>query len=1252
MSGVDDVQNTQRKHQAPYTPHHPIPTVQGYREEKKQRDKQYGKASEGEEDDRSKISRLGDAYTALRHGPEAVNPNEDTQPYPAENKNLGYDEEEADDHADGVDTSKGDDDRQEDNKDQQEEDKDSETAEDTTEGMLNQTDPKKARKAMKKFSADGTEREVTDPVTHLPVTIHDFTDKELKMTPKNGPPAGTEARSATGAAGVNKSQEQLAQEGQESQDSHSDMGGLFPPPDFQITREEVTGVYKQAITAGLGIVGGSLTLVVALFQFTRYFTGWSRMLFAVLEIVVCLGVAGGAVVGVRQWTENKINNVWETEVWEAERQQGKKLARGRTAESAQWLNSLLASVWPLINPDLFTAISDTLEDVMQASLPKMVRMVSVDDIGQGSEALRILGVRWLPTGAAARSVGEDGKLKSGNKGKSDRSVPNEGSVEDNKEEGNEDGEGGDENLAQGMEAEEGDFVNVEVAFAYRPSTGRKGMKERVKNAHLYLAFYMPSNVKLPVWVELQGFVGVMRMRLQLTPDPPFFSLCTLTFLGQPKVDIACVPLIKQGPNLMDFPLISRFVQSSVDAAMAEYVAPKSLTLDLKDMLMGDDFKKDTNARGVIMVTIKRAFDFKEGDAGIGPIKNGSADPYVSVGWAKFGKPLFSTRVLPGNMEPHWEETCFVLVTTEELNVDERLRLQLWDSDRMTADDDLGRIELDIKQLMKDDATNGKMSDREDGFKALKKGEGMPGKLQWSVGYFSKTRITDAQLAAQEEDPDIKDIDQLKEKVYKESEKKLREASKDESNEVEQQKHQDFKTRQDQLIIASPPPQEYPSGILSLQIHQITGLELETVNKNKASKNETGTDDEEEGDDLPSAYCTIILNHQKIFRTRTKPKNAKPFYNAGCERFIRDFRNTEVHIAVRDARPHEKDPLLGMIYLPLSRLLKHRSQIDASFPLSGGLGYGRARISLVFRPVQLQAPQNLLGWEFGTLEIKPAVKAIDIPKDLQNLRMKIRTTLARGKLHSGSQDSEQNHHDGGIVWKTKKDSPIRLAVHKRYSTPLVVEFRKDSALADRTPAFCVLWLKDIVDNEEQTIRLTVLKGDLSRAENNVLEEHGEKVGEIELTMTFWSGLSGYHSPLAKKDRHIADVMEVLDTCNDNDDMDWDDGSGSGSNSSNSGSNADDSSSSSSSSDDESSFVPSVFKRNSSGLDSDGKRGTVDQIREYKAHSKQLHRKNRGLMQWKGPRTLAYVKHLAKRGENKVGGLFGHGKNEGAGIETEA
>jgi hypothetical protein len=692
---------------------------------------------------------------------------------------------------------------------------------------------------------------------------------------------------------------------------------------------------------------------------------------------------------------------------------------------------------------------------------------------------------------------------------------------------------------------------------------------------------------------------------------------------------------------MDVPLMSSFVQSSMDAALAEYVAPKSLTLDLKDMMMGDDFKKDTIAQGVLIVRIKYAFDFKEGDGGLGPLRKGSSDPYVTVGWAKFGKPVWSTRVLLQNMEPYWDETCFVNVTPQELNVDERLRLQLWDSDRTSADDDLGRIELDIKDLMKNEETNGKMHDRMDGFKAMKAGEGMPGKLSWSVGYFSKTRITEEQLTSQDEDPEVKTMDQLKEKVYKEAESKLREASADHQHEVEQQKKEDFHSRQDQLIIAAPPSQEYPSGILSIQVHQITGLELETLNKSRKPDSAEADEEEEAGDSLPSAYCTIILNHKKVFRTRTKPKNSKPFFNAGCERFVRDIHNTEVHIAVRDARVHEDDPLLGIVYLPLGKLFHERSQINSTFPLAGGVGYGRARISMVFRSVQCQLPKSMTGWDYGTVDIQPNLKAIDLPQELQKMRLKIRVGKSKGKMQSQGPDE----------WQTKNEKPIRLPIRSRYAVPLVLEFRQDAALRDHTPAFAILWLKDIPDNEQQTMRLSVWKGDLNRAENNVLDSYGEKIGELEIGLTFWSGLSGYHEKFAKGDKHMGQVMEVLDVSNDQEWSDWDDSD----NDHAPGVSRIDDSSSDSDSDSDSDFKPDFLrkdKKSESKLSENGSRGVIDQVKEYKDSAKQLHRKNRGAMQWKGPRTLAWMKHVGDRGKNKVGKLFSHHERDGAGIETEA
>lgn len=424
---------------------------------------------------------------------------------------------------------------------------------------------------------------------------------------------------------------------------------------------------------------------------------------------------------------------------------------------------------------------------------------------------------------------------------------------------------------------------------------------------------------------------------------------------------------------------------------------------------------------------------------------------------------------------------------------------------------------------------------------------------------------------------------------------------------------------DNMIISSPPSNDYPTGIFSIQIHQITGLEFEKINKSHG-QGEEESDTEEGAGDLPSSYCTVILNHQKIFKTRTKPKNAKPFFNASTERFIRDWRTTEIMLSVRDSRVHENDPLLGIVYLQLGHIFRNRSQIIDTFPLVGGIGYGRARISMVFRSIQLQAPKELLGWDYGTLEVTGPIGSNGIAPDLHGLRLKLRTTVHRGKMYP-------SNANGSIQWTGKKDRPVRLAVRKRYCSCLIIEFRKSSLGLDKTPAFAVLWLKDIPDDEEKTVTLPVWHGDadLKRAQSNCVEDFGEKMGTIDVPLKFWHGLSEYHQKLASKSPNLQDVFEVLDTANDNqearNDMAGDEDDGPGS-----------SSSDSSSSDDEDgnrvkrelrkngSKISAVFaggngRDRNGGENDDGKRGPLDQARDYKEHSDELHRRNRGLMQWK-------------------------------------
>ena len=282
---------------------------------------------------------------------------------------------------------------------------------------------------------------------------------------------------------------------------------------------------------------------------------------------------------------------------------------------------------------------------------------------------------------------------------------------------------------------------------------------------------------------------------------------------------------------MDLPVISNFVQKSVNAAMAEYVAPKSLTLDLKDMIVGDDFKKDTDSRGVLMIKIKRAWGFKEGDEKLAGLVKGSSDAYVAVGWSKFGKPVWCTRVIVDDMNPVWDETTFIPVSHDEVNADERLKLQLWDSDRTTADDDLGTVEVSLKELMKNSKTKGTILDKEDSLSGMNPGEAVPGTLTWSVGYFAKLSIMPGQLHRQTEDKDVRSIEQLKRKVSNKADIKLREAkAKDESEELSQQKAQDLRSKATQMIASAPPLPDYPSGLLSIMVHQISDLELAKMNR--------------------------------------------------------------------------------------------------------------------------------------------------------------------------------------------------------------------------------------------------------------------------------------------------------------------------------------------------------------------------------------------------------------------------------------
>lgn len=98
-----------------------------------------------------------------------------------------------------------------------------------------------------------------------------------------------------------------------------------------------------------------------------------------------------------------------------------------------------------------------------------------------------------------------------------------------------------------------------------------------------------------------------------------------------------------------------------------------MTINIQELLTGSGVKTKTHALGVIMVTIHHAVGLSAQD------NSGTSDPYIVLAYAKFGKPLYSTRIIGKDLNPVFEETGFLLLSEDEIEAKEELSVMLWDS---------------------------------------------------------------------------------------------------------------------------------------------------------------------------------------------------------------------------------------------------------------------------------------------------------------------------------------------------------------------------------------------------------------------------------------------------------------------------------------------------------------------------------------------------------------------------------------------
>ena len=63
-----------------------------------------------------------------------------------------------------------------------------------------------------------------------------------------------------------------------------------------------------------------------------------------------------------------------------------------------------------------------------------------------------------------------------------------------------------------------------------------------------------------------------------------------------------------------------------------------------------------------------------------------------------------------------------------------------------------------------------------------------------------------------------------------------------------------------------------------------------------------------------------MNDELVYQTRVKPITSTPIFNAGTERFVKDWRAAHVAVAVKDSRMREKDAILGVVMLKVTYIL--------------------------------------------------------------------------------------------------------------------------------------------------------------------------------------------------------------------------------------------------------------------------------------------------------------------------------------------
>ncbi|KAK9764428.1 hypothetical protein K7432_008068, partial [Basidiobolus ranarum] len=320
--------------------------------------------------------------------------------------------------------------------------------------------------------------------------------------------------------------------------------------------------------------------------------------------------------------------------------------------------------------------------------------------------------------------------------------------------------------------------------------------------------------------------------------------------------------------------------------------------------------------------------------------------------------------------------------------------------------------------------------------------------------------------------------------------------------------------------------DHTPGILCIQVHQAIDVEI---------SDPSFTDQEHPYDHTqpPNPYANIFVNDTKVYKTRTKMHSTAPFWNVSTEQFINDFDNATVRVTVKNEINMEHDPVLGMVLVRLTDVTRkssmQRKQHTQWFPLKGGIGFGKIRISFLFKPVLLTLPRELCGFEVGTLEVRNIwVQNLTeqfTSHKLNKIGCHLQLNLApvcEEKIHQPTNISENSIEYNNLN--------LRFPIHHRYQTGLLLRFDKRTFKFSNIFCATQIWLRNMLDSEWVCLNASIKKfEDEQEGMNMYLEERDDEwerererererdpnsvendsFGDVKVEMRFIPGISTTH-----------------------------------------------------------------------------------------------------------------------------------------------